>query len=271
MNIFKSFKKIFVIIMIICILIGISNKVFAAMLTLKQVVDKFNSSNPMAEHLKDTYDATVVATLEGNKIILTENNCPFTDSKIQKVEFNLENNVLSTTINKPKELTTAYMSELSMAWMLIDCIGQLNGYEKEQFYETLKGIGDNYKNYTLSKEGLEIKTLDNSTSIKIDLSKKIPIINEETETNEDISKNTEDVNLNNTDKANKTENEIQDNTIKEKQNNEVLNVNKKEDNTTTNSKLPQTGSNDNIIIVIVIVNLIVAFIFFIRYKKDKNI
>ena len=264
MNIVKLFKKIFVIIIIICILMGMSNKVFANVITLNQVVEKFNSSNPMAEHLKETYDSTVVASLENNKIILTHNNCPFTDSKIQKVEFNFENNILSTTINKSTESTTAYMSELSIAWMLIDCIGQLNGYEKEQFYETLKGTGDNYKNYTVAKEGLEIKTLNNSTSIKIDISKKIPIINGESEN---------DVNLNNNDNANKTENETQNNTINnnEKQNNTILNIDKKENNSVINSKLPQTGNNNYIVMAIVIINLIVAFICFNNYKKYKNI
>ena len=138
----------------------------------------FVSTLGMVFFLKNTYNSTVDASVEDNKIILIHNNSPFSDKKIQKVEFVLKNNILSTTIKKSldsKEIE--YMGELSMVWMLIDCIEQLNGYKKEAFYETIKGTGKAYENYTLSNEGLEIEILSDSKNIKIDLSKKIPILN----------------------------------------------------------------------------------------------
>ncbi len=180
MNIVKKIGIFVLAIIIVCLLVGIFVWDTNKPITLSQIVDKFNSSNPMAEHLSNTYNSVVNANLEDNKIILVHNNSPFADSKISKVEFCLEDNILKTTINNSTESTTSYLDELSMAWMLIDCIGQLNGYEKEQFYETLKPTGENYKDYSLDNEGLEIKISDSGTSINIDLFKKIPIINVET-------------------------------------------------------------------------------------------
>jgi len=160
---------------VVCILLGIFNVLFSATLTLDKIANKFNSSNPMADHLKKTYNSNIDATVEENRIILTHSNSPFSDTKVQKLEFALENDILMTVVKKTPDSLIEYMSKLAMTWMLIDCIGQLNGYEKGMFYETLKGTGISYKDYTLEKEGLEIKISDDNTNIKIDLSKKFPI------------------------------------------------------------------------------------------------
>ena len=125
-----SFKILLFVILIITVL---TNNVLAATLTLMQIADKMKTSNPMAEHMMDNYNATITAEVENDKIIIEEVNSSLVDEQTLHVEFVLQGNILSTNIEKNTQGSSiVYMSKLSLAWMLIDCIGQLNGYEKEE-------------------------------------------------------------------------------------------------------------------------------------------
>lgn len=171
-------KKIIVIVFILCIILSliiIQSNIFKPTITLDDLVNEINTNNPMADYLKESYGSTFETNVDNNKLIFTIYNAPFSDGGVQTVELFLENNILSTTLSKDKD-TTEYMVDLSLVWMIVDCIGQINGYEKEQFYETIKGTGSAYEHYTLEKDGLEIKHSDNNTTVKINLSKKIKII-----------------------------------------------------------------------------------------------
>ena len=267
MDIVKLLKKIMVTFLIICVVIGISNKIFATELTLNQVVDKFNSSNPMAEHMMNTYNATEVASMDNNKITLTMNNSPFADDKILKVVFNSQDNILSTSISKAQDTATHhYMGELSMVWSLLDCIAQLNGYEKAEIYTVLRDNKDN--KYTLSTNGFEINELSDMTNIKIDLNKKLSITNLETETNEKNVTNVENNDSNNTIVP---ESKIQNtnNNAAQEQNNRILNADNKQDNTKKNDILPQTGVKNNIFVIILITMIVVVeSIIIMKHNKE---
>lgn len=256
-----SFKILLFVILIITVL---TNNVLAATLTLMQIADKMKTSNPMAEHMMDNYNATITAEVENDKIIIEEVNSSLVDEQTLHVEFVLQGNILSTNIEKNTQGSSiVYMSKLSLAWMLIDCIGQLNGYEKEEFYKTIKGTGENYKNYKIDKEGLEINTVNNITEIKIDLSKKVPIVEIEDSTEDesdggielihiDSSTNTYNVKYTNTTNQNNTIN--QNNT-----------TNQNNTNVVNDSNLPKTG----VISIIPIISciIIVAGICYIKYEK----
>lgn len=255
MNKFKVTLKILSI--VILIIVCMTNVVFSATLTLNQIADKMKTSNPMAEHLLENYNATVTAEVENNKIILEEVNSPYSENEPIQIEFSLQGNILSTKIEKNSQgLGTVYMSKLSLAWMLIDCIGQLNGYEKEEFYKTIKGTGDNYKNYKLDKEGLEINTVNNYTEIKIDLSKKIPIVEIEDSTENESGGS--EIELIHIDSTTNTYNVKYSNTT----NSKTTDNNK---NLIVDSNLPKTGS----ILIIPIISwlVIIAGICYIKYEK----
>ena len=249
-----SFKILLFVILIITVL---TNNVLAATLTLMQIADKMKTSNPMAEHMMDNYNATITAEVENDKIIIEEVNSSLVDEQTLHVEFVLQGNILSTNIEKNTQGSSiVYMSKLSLAWMLIDCIGQLNGYEKEEFYKTIKGTGDNYKNYKLDKEGLEINTVNNYTEIKIDLSKKIPIVEIEDSTENESGGS--EIELIHIDSTTNTYNVKYSNTT----NSKTTDNNK---NLIVDSNLPKTGS----ILIIPIISwlVIIAGICYIKYEK----
>lgn len=254
--------KIVKILLITLMLISITTNVFSATLTLNQIADKLKTSNPMAEHLKENYDSTVNANVTDNKITLEQTNSPFSDGKTIQTEFILEDNILSSKIEKnSQESTTTYMLKLSLAWMLIDCIGQLNGYEKEAFYKTLKGTGDKYKDYKLDKEGLEINILSSSTEIKIDLSKKIPLL--EIEDSSENNSNSSQLELIHIDTSTNTYNVKYSNSTNS--NNISSSINNNSQNITNNSNLPKTG--DTTIFPIIAIFFIIASICYIKYKN----
>ena len=59
--------------------------------------------------------------------------------------------------------------------VLTDCIGQLHGYSDGDLFSTLNS--DKINSYTVENEGFEIKeTTDKNYQMKIDISKKIPLI-----------------------------------------------------------------------------------------------
>ncbi len=172
MNKAKLFIGVFCILALAVISCITFNHIHKSTITLDEIVTKFNSSNPMSEHLMKTYNATEKAVLESDGIMLTMNNCPFDDDGVLNVKFVLNDNILSTSISKEIDF---YSFGESMAWSLLDCIAQLNGVEKEEVYDTLR---DNREIiYTLSKNGFEINNSSDSVNIKIDLNKRISVSN----------------------------------------------------------------------------------------------
>ena len=90
------------------------------------------------------------------------------DKTKTKVEFKLDGNILSN-----ENLST---DELILALLLIDGVGQTYEYEDGQLAQNMNAFPDEIQKYTLDKEGIEFKTNGEKTSLKIDISKKTPLI-----------------------------------------------------------------------------------------------
>ena len=164
----KSIKIIFIITMILIILAGA--KVYAVTPTLEEIANTFNNCSAVNEMAG--YGAIFSATTSENKIIVSyETESEATVQFNTSIEYNLEGTILSTHIEgDDNEVMIGMLSSI----MLVDSIGQLQGYEDGELYDTLNsnGIG----NYTLENEGLEAKEIsDHKYDIKIDISKKIPL------------------------------------------------------------------------------------------------
>lgn len=93
------------------------------------------------------------------------------------VYFTLEDNILSTRIIYISESPEITALKLSLAITLVDCVGQANGYEDGKLFNAL---GDEKAmNYSIEKEGVEIKQLEKNKDfiIKVDLNSNFSFLN----------------------------------------------------------------------------------------------
>ena len=90
------------------------------------------------------------------------------DNTSSKVDFVLNKNILSN-----ENLST---DDLLVALLLINGVGRTYGYEDGALSQNINTFPDEYQKYTLKNEGLEFVTDENKVSLKIDLSKKVPMI-----------------------------------------------------------------------------------------------
>ena len=155
-------KKILIIFFIICLYSIYNINVNAKTIpTLEQIANKFNNHSTVIEY--GSMGTVWKATANNNKIIITTNENNITDTK----EYTLDNNILSLEIN---DLTGSVITNV-----LIDCVEQLHGYPEGEIGPTLQS--EKITDYTLEKEGLEIKqNSDGESTVKIDISKKIPLL-----------------------------------------------------------------------------------------------
>ena len=140
---------------------------YADTITLDQIVETFNNSSSVREYASQGSEITAVKP-EENKITITltqgEDHISF--------DYTLDGTILTGTISGTESnvITGLIISEI-----LIDSIGQLHGYEDGELFDTINS--DEISNYTLENEGLETKKLeDGSYQIKVDISKKIPLV-----------------------------------------------------------------------------------------------
>lgn len=73
------------------------------------------------------------------------------------VEFELNNDILAAEIYKSNDSLGITLKSL-MAIMLIDCVGQMKGYQPRDLTYAIS-YNEGVENYTLEKEGVEIKEL----------------------------------------------------------------------------------------------------------------
>ena len=132
--------------------------------TLEQIANKFNNSEIVKEYA--TYDIIWKAETKDNQIIITGK----TEENSSSATYKLDGNILSTTASKEKAFDVAVFT-----LALFDCIGQFHGYSEGELRPTLNSAI--ISQYTLEKEGLLIKNDEDDNLIaKIDISKKIPLI-----------------------------------------------------------------------------------------------
>ena len=130
--------------------------------TLNSIVKEFNDCETVKTY-KD-YGYKLKASATKNTLRISSD----TGETKSKVEFKLEENILSNE-NLSNE-------DLMVALILIDSIGQTYGYEDGELGKNMNAFPDEIQKYTLDKEGFEFVSGDEKNSIKIDLSKKIPLI-----------------------------------------------------------------------------------------------
>ena len=110
------------------------------------------------------YNYVIKATATKDKLII---NSDFDGTK-NKVEFKLEGDIL-----KNENLST---NDLTSAILLINGVGITSGYEDGELSLNVNSFAKEMEAYTLEKEGLELKIGDEKISLKMDINKKIPLI-----------------------------------------------------------------------------------------------
>lgn len=153
-----------IVILTIFALILMCSKVYAATPTLEQIVNTFNNCSTVKEYA--SYGSVYNASSNGNKftIAVTANNTT------SNVEYTLENTILSANFSGNDAFTGLFVTMI-----LVDSIGQLHGYSDGELFTTLNS--DKISSYSIENEGFEAKEIsDNNYQIKIDISKKIPLI-----------------------------------------------------------------------------------------------
>ena len=129
---------------------------------LNKIAKKINNSETVKNYKE--YDYEIEAKVKNNKLIIAST----VDKKTTKVEFKLDGDILSND-----NISTDGLLALLL---VIDGVGQTYGYKDGEFSQNINTFTDDFKKYTLDKEGLEIKIGDDKSSLKIDLSKKVPLI-----------------------------------------------------------------------------------------------
>ena len=152
-------KKILSILLLLILILSVtacgSNK-------LDKIVKKFNDCEIVKTYGEYGYELKASSSKDTITI-----SSAFGETK-SNLEFKLEGNILSNE--------SVSSDDLIMALMLIDSIGQTYGYKEGELSQNINIFADEIQKYTLDKEGIELVLGDNEVSIKIDLSKKIPLI-----------------------------------------------------------------------------------------------
>ena len=129
---------------------------------LDDVAKNINNSESVTSYKEYGYE--IKATAKDDTLTVT--------SKIgdtnTKVEFNLDGDILSNE--------KISLDNLMTTLLVINGVGQTYGYKDGELSLNINTFSEDYKNYTLDNEGLELIINEDSISLKIDLSKKVPLI-----------------------------------------------------------------------------------------------
>ena len=153
-------KKILGVLLLLVFVIGVT--ACGGNSSLDKIVKKFNNCETVKSYKEYGYE--LIATSTKDTLTISSKM----DENKTKVEFKLEGNILSN-----ENLSN---DELMFALLLIDSIGQTYGYKDGQLAQNMNAFPDEIQKYTLDKEGIEFKISGEKTSLKIDISKKIPLI-----------------------------------------------------------------------------------------------
>ena len=139
--------------------------------SLNKIAEKINSNRNIKEF--EEYGTFFKATAKKNKLTInvTTTNAETKETDKYDIEYTLKNNILSAKfdLEEGKEMGILYSTIF-----LIDSIETLHGYKEDEFLDTLND--NRIENYTLDKEGLLIKNGTNTLEVKIDISKKVPLL-----------------------------------------------------------------------------------------------
>lgn len=129
---------------------------------LKEIAQKVNNCETV-KHFKE-YDYIIKSSVSKNELIIKTKS----QDTNNEIKFKLKDNILSN-----ENLT---INDLVSTLLVIDGVGQTYGYKDGELSKNINAFPEEIGKYTLSNEGLELKTDNDKVSVKIDLTKKIPLI-----------------------------------------------------------------------------------------------
>jgi len=153
-------RKILSIVLLLAMIVGITG--CGSNNKLNEIAKNINNSDSVKNYKEFGYIINASATND----TLTVTSKIGEDS--HKVEFKLKDNVLSN-----ENLSS---DDLLSALFVINGVGQTYGYKDGELSKNINTFTNDYKKYTLDKEGLELVINENELSLKIDITKKVPLI-----------------------------------------------------------------------------------------------
>ena len=153
-------KKILSVILIFIIIIGFTG--CGSNSKLVEIAKKINNCESVKSYKEYGYE--IKATTKNNTLTITSKM----NGTKSKVDFQINENILSN-----ENLST---NDLMATLLVINGVGQTYGYKDGELSQNINTFSDDFKNYTLDNEGLELVISDDKVSLKIDLSKKVPLI-----------------------------------------------------------------------------------------------
>lgn len=133
-------------------------------ITLSQIAQKFNS-HPTIQAYED-FDTTITATATENAITINVDG-ELEGIKQNKYTYQLDGNILTMTISND-DMFAALMSII-----ITEATQQLYGVAKDEASKTLNS--EQFANYTVEKEGVELKKGESQAIFKLDISRKITL------------------------------------------------------------------------------------------------
>ena len=153
-------KKIVKIIIIMILVMGVT--ACTSNTKLEEIANNINNSETVT-NLKE-YGYKIKASASKDKIIIKTD----TGEEKRKAEFQLKGDILSN-----ENLSEDVLLETIL---LINGVGISYGYQDGELSKNINTFPQEYQQYTLEKEGIALLIEDEKISLKIDLSKKIPLI-----------------------------------------------------------------------------------------------
>lgn len=147
------------LIIIVCFMVVGCGKQNSDLLEIAKIINNSETVKTYKEYGND-----IKATVDNNTLIISSK---YDDNKTT-VKFDLVDNILSN-----EKLS---FDDLMSAILVIDSVGQLHGYKDGELSEIVNAFPDDIKNYTTENEGLEFKNNGDTSLLKIDISKKIPLV-----------------------------------------------------------------------------------------------
>ena len=160
----KKRVTIFTLLLLFAVAGVFQSRAFATGHTLQEVANAFNNCKTVADYADYGYRINASIDEQDENILNVTLLDEESGTTIMKA-FTLDGSVLSAN-----ELTTEH---LSFMMILADSVGQINGYEDGELFDTLNS--DQIKDYTLEKEGIEIKEDGEYYTIRMDIDKVVPL------------------------------------------------------------------------------------------------
>ena len=159
----KNLSIIMLLVLIFTVLL--QTNVFATTHTLEEIVEAFKNSSDVKSFRENNQECNICID-EHNPNVLSITITDSEENELSTASFELEGSILSNDHLEANDLYSVLL--------LVNSVGIVNGYEDRALFDTINS--EEVLNYTVENEGFEIKENGDNYSIKIDINKKIPLI-----------------------------------------------------------------------------------------------